>query len=33
MTLEDEVSMIIDYLKDNDIIRKDFLTRATGVAL
>ena len=32
MTLEDEVSMIIDYLKANDIIRKDFLTRATDAA-
>jgi len=32
MTLEDEVSMIIDYLVDNDIIRKEFLTRATDAA-
>lgn len=32
MTLEDEVSMIIDYLEGNDIIRKDFLTRATDAA-
>ena len=32
MTLEDEVSMIIDYLKANDIIRKDFLARAAGAA-
>ena len=32
MTLEEEVSMIIDYLMDNDIIRKDFLTRATDAA-
>ena len=32
MTLEDEVSMIIDYLKANDIIRKDFLTRVTDAA-
>ena len=32
MTLEDEVSMIIDYLKANDIIRKDFVTRATDAA-
>ena len=29
MTLEEEVTMIIDYLLDNDIIRKDFFTRAT----
>jgi adenylylsulfate kinase len=32
MTLEDEVTMIIDYLIDNDIIRKDFYTRATDAA-
>ena len=32
MTLEEEVSMIIDYLIDNDIIRKDFFTRATDAA-
>ena len=32
MTLEDEVTMIIDYLLDNDIIRKDFFTRATDAA-
>ena len=32
MTLEEEVSMIIDYLVDNDIIGKDFFTRATDAA-
>ena len=32
MTLEDEVTMIIDYLLDNDIIRNDFFTRATDAA-
>ena len=32
MTLEEEVSMIIDYLLDNDIIGKDFFTRATDAA-
>ena len=32
MTLEDEVSIVIDYLLKNDIIRKDFLTRATDAA-
>ena len=32
MTLEEEVSMIIDYLINNDIIRKEFLTRATDAA-
>ena len=32
MTLEDEVSIIIDYLLENDIIRKDFLTRVTDAA-
>ena len=32
MTLEDEVTMIIDYLLDNDIILKDFFTRATDAA-
>jgi len=32
MTLDEEVSMIIDYLVDNDIILKDFFTRATDAA-
>ena len=32
MTLDEEVSIIIDYLVDNDIIKKDFLTRATDAA-
>ena len=32
MTLEEEVSIIIDYLLDNDIIGKDFFTRATDAA-
>lgn len=32
MTLEEEVSIVIDYLLKNDIIRKDFLTRATDAA-
>ena len=32
MTLEDEVSIVIDYLLENDIIRKDFVTRATDAA-
>jgi len=32
MTLEEEVSMIIDYLKANDIIKTQYLTRATDAA-
>ena len=32
MTLEDEVSTIIDYLKANDIIREQHLTRASDAA-
>ena len=32
MTLEDEVSIVIDYLLENDIIRKDLLTRVTDAA-
>lgn len=32
MTLEQEVSMIIDYLKANDIIKKQHLTRASDAA-
>ena len=32
MTLEDEVSMIIDYLKTNGIIKKQYLTRASDAA-
>ena len=32
MTLEEEVSIILDYLKDNDIIRQHFFTRASDAA-
>ena len=32
MTLEDEVSIVIDYLMENDIIRKDLLARITDAA-
>ncbi len=32
MTLEEEVSIIIDYLKTNDIIKKQYLTRASDAA-
>ena len=32
MTLDEEVSIIIDYLVDNDIIKKNFFTRATDAA-
>ncbi|MDH3512216.1 MAG: adenylyl-sulfate kinase [Gammaproteobacteria bacterium] len=32
MTLEEEVSIIIDYLKANDIIKKQYLTRASDAA-
>jgi adenylylsulfate kinase len=32
MTLEEEVSMIVDYLKANDIIKKQYLTRASDAA-
>ena len=32
MTVEEEVSMIIDYLKDHDIIKKQYLTRASDAA-
>jgi adenylylsulfate kinase len=32
MTLDEEVSIIIDYLVDNDIIKRDFLARATDAA-
>ncbi|NND48047.1 MAG: adenylyl-sulfate kinase [Woeseiaceae bacterium] len=32
MTLEEEVSMIIDYLRANDIIKKQYLTRASDAA-
>jgi len=32
MTLEEEVSMIIDYLKANDVIKTQYLTRATDAA-
>ena len=32
MTLEEEVSHIIEYLLDNDIIRQEFYTRATDAA-
>ena len=32
MTLEEEVSMIVDYLKANEIIKKQYLTRASDAA-
>jgi adenylylsulfate kinase len=32
MTLEDEVSMIIDYLKDHDVIKKQHFNRASDAA-
>lgn len=32
MTLEEEVSQILEYLEDHDIIRQEFLTRATDAA-
>jgi adenylylsulfate kinase len=32
MTLEEEVSMIVDYLKDHDIIRKQHFSRASDAA-
>ena len=32
MTLEEEVSIIIDYLKTNEIIKKEYLTRASDAA-
>jgi len=32
MTLEEEVSKILDYLKDHDILRQRFLTRASDAA-
>ena len=32
MTVEEEVSMIIDYLKSNGVIKKQYLTRATDAA-
>jgi adenylylsulfate kinase len=32
MTLEDEVSIIIDYLIDHDIIRQNYFTRASDAA-
>jgi adenylylsulfate kinase len=31
MTLEEEVSMIIDYLVDNDIIKREYFTRASDI--
>ena len=33
MTLEEEVSMILDYLTDHDILMQDFFTRGSDVAL